>query len=353
MVNDYNERLHKIEEEIAKILPAKSSGSWLEEAASLSAPEYGSRFYSSIDIMNRASLELIERGGKRWRPMLMLLLCEMRCGSMEKALPLTPLVELPHNGSLIIDDIEDNADLRRGKPAVHLVHGTDVAINSANFIYFLPSAVIDNSGFSPDVKLSLYRSYTAAMRRLHIGQGLDIAWHREHSFIPEEKEYLSMCAFKTGSLSRLAAEAGLLASEGEVKDLAAAAVVKASEEMGVGFQILDDVINLRRGNPGKKRGDDIVEGKKSLPVILFSRDRGDTKALAACFEEAKKAGIEEGGGAVEKAIEMLEEKGSIEKAKLKALEILENSRKALIENSKKSRAGELISFIFDSFTGII
>jgi len=281
----------------------------------------------------------------------MILLCELKCGDPSLALPLVPLVELPHNGSLIVDDIEDNADLRRGKPAVHLIHGIDMAVNSANFLYFLPSIVIDNSDFTAGIRLLLYRYYLQAMRRLHMGQGLDIMWHNNHEFIPDEKEYIQMCCFKTGSLSRFAAEAGITAAGGDSSE--AAEIGMACEEMGVGFQILDDVINLTAGNPGKKRGDDIVEGKKSLPVILYSRDGGDVEKLAECFKEAKTLGIEKGGAAVEKAIMLLERKNAIENAKNTALEILGRSKKTIKERYKKCTALDLISFIFDSFTGTI
>ncbi len=349
MINDYNQRLKNIEEYIFSILPEKADTSWSERATGASSSGFRHLFFDYISNINTPSLDLIRRGGKRWRPMLMLLLCEIRCGDDKKALPLTPLVELPHNGSLIIDDIEDNADFRRGRPAVHLIHGTDMAINSANFLYFLPSLVIDECSYPDSVKLLLYRYYSQAMRRLHVGQGLDIQWHRSHSFFPEESEYLQMCRFKTGSLSGFAAEAGITVAGGSAEE--AAMLGKVCGDMGVGFQILDDVINLTSGNPGKKRGDDIVEGKKSLPVILFCRDGGDRAALAQCFENAGRLGIERGEEAIEKAVLLLENIGSIEKAERKGMEILAQARHFFEERFEKSLARDLVFFIIDSFTG--
>ena len=122
-----------------------------------------------------------------------------------------------------------------------------------------------------------------------------------------------MCRFKTGALARFAAQAGVL--------LAGDTLAKADlagdvwERIGVGFQVLDDVKNLTSGNPGKQRGDDIVEGKKSLPVILFYRDNpGKFPVLADLFHLASERGMAEGRDIVEKAIALMEESGSIKMA---------------------------------------
>jgi geranylgeranyl pyrophosphate synthase len=169
-----------------------------------------------------------------------------------------------------------------------------------------------------------------------------------------------MCRYKTGALARMAAELGVISAGGSESD--AVEMGQACEEMGVGFQILDDVINLTTGNPGKKRGDDIVEGKKSLPVIIFNQDNGDTKALSSLFRSAASLGIDRGNDAVEEAIRLMEEKGSILKAKKIALGILEKSRKKIVEKYSRTEvsselpadscteAFELINFMFDSFT---
>ena len=347
MINDYNLRLKKIEEHLYTILPKQKDVSWAANTADLYENNFSKNFLENICNINTPLLDLLERGGKRWRPMLMLLLYEIKNKDIEKIIPLTPLAELPHNGSLIVDDIEDNADLRRGKPAIHILHGVDMSINSSNFLYFLAFDAIENSGFEDAEKFLFYRYYAKAMKRLHIGQGLDIQWHKDHSFFPKEEEYFQMCRFKTGALSRLSAEIALAASGAEDEEICR--VAGACEEMGVGFQILDDVINLTKGNPGKKRGDDIIEGKKSLPVALFCWEKGDIEELVFCFNEAAGKDVSKKEKGVEKAIMLLEKNGSIEKARIKALDILERSVKTIVGGYEKSTARELISFIFDSF----
>ena len=344
MINDYNDRLRKIEHYIFKVLPEFASEKWIKDVAGPVYFDVGKDFYNRINI---PSLDLVLRGGKRWRPMLMLLFCELTSGN-QRVLPLTPLVELLHSGSLIIDDIEDGSDLRRGKKAVHLIHGVDMAINSGNFLYYLPTFLIDRSDLSESIKLKIYRYYSENMRRLHLGQGLDIQWHNNHDYYPEEGEYLQMCRFKTGALARMAAEIGVTGGGGDDTD--AAEMGQVCEDMGVGFQILDDVINLTAGNPGKKRGDDIAEGKKSLPVILFNRDGGDTSYLSSLFTQASSLSGTASVNAVEEAITLLEEKGSVLKAKNVALSILEAAEKKIEKRYEKSEIRDLLNFMFESFT---
>ena len=344
MIDNYNDRLQKIEHHIYEVLPESSGAEWVSDTAGAVFSSVNMDFYDNI---NKPSIDLVRRGGKRWRPMMMLLFCELESGG-QQVLPLTPLVELPHNGSLMIDDIEDNADLRRGKEAVHLTYGIDMTINSGNFLYFLPSYLIDKSEFSDSIKLKLYSYYCENMRRLHLGQGLDIQWHNNHECFPAVEEYLQMCRYKTGSLARMAAELGVAAGGGCGET--AVEMGQACEEMGVGFQILDDVTNLTTGNPGKKRGDDIVEGKKSLPVILFNQAGGDVKMLSSLFRGAASLGIDRGNDAVEEAIRLMEEKGTIAKAKKTAVEILEHSREKIVSNYSSCEALDLINFMFDSFT---
>ena len=267
----------------------------------------------------------------------MVLFAEL-CGDPARALPLSPLVELPHTGSLIIDDIEDNSPERRGGPAAHLRHGLDLAVNAGNLLYFLPSRAVERSGLDAAGRAALYRCYLEEMTRLHVGQGLDILWHRERAAVPSVPEYLEMCRLKTGSLARLAARFGVIAGGGSAAQEEAAGA--AAENFGVAFQIVDDVENLSAGVPGKRRGDDIVEGKKSLPVLLFmERSRRQDPArigrLLELFERAGRAAAggpgtsrpaAEGDAAVEEACRLIASSGSLEESRRVARDLLEEAR---------------------------
>lgn len=321
-MDQYSQRLEKIEEELYRLMPRKAGDSWLTgmtDSLSADVPP------SMIDRFHAPGLELLERGGKRWRPLVMVLCCEAAGGLGEDVYPLTPLVEMAHNGSLIVDDIEDKSVERRGKPAVHLLYGEDLSINAGNLMYFNATALIRHQqGMDDSLKYKILDAYCDSLRRLHFGQGLDIQWHNDHKSVPDVPVYLQMCRFKTGALARFAAYAGCLMGGGD-RELCQKAA-ESWEKAGVGFQILDDVKNLTTGNPGKHRGDDIVEGKKSLPVILFHQQAGDRfKDFAEFMEQAGEKGIDKGVDEVEAAISMLEESGTIKDAGEKALLMLQES----------------------------
>jgi octaprenyl-diphosphate synthase len=270
------------------------------------------------DCLTAPIRDMLSRGGKRWRPLLSLLVCE-GLGGADSVLPLLPLVEFSHTASLIHDDIEDNSPLRRGKPACHIVYGNDVAINAGSFLYFLASVCIDTWRESPSVKTRkarVFSLWTDYMRRLHTGQAYDIHWHNHFDLIPSVDDYLRMCAMKTGCLAAFAVDlAWIIVSADEAETTGKRSVLcKAASDLGIGFQIIDDVKNLRGGIAGKKRGDDIVEGKKSLPVILFLEGKGsaERRLVENTFKAARTDGLD--SPAVEKIIALLEQDGSIDRA---------------------------------------
>ena len=343
MKDKYNDRLQKIEKQLRNAFPAKITYEWVK---TISGQENPVGELDEYDTFCKPAKELLNRGGKRWRPVLMLLSCELVDGG-ESALPLTPLVEFPHNGSLVIDDIEDKSEWRRGEKAVHLLYGDDFAINAGNLLYYLPTVLIDNSSLKDSQKLLLYKYYSENMRRLHFGQGFDILWHNSN-IVPDPEEYEQMCRFKTGALARMAAQLGVVAGGGDSETTELLGIV--CENMGVGFQIMDDVINLTSGNPGKGRGDDIVEGKKSLPVIYhLKKNPQDIFKMDALFKAAKEKGFEKSTNEIDEAIDLLISSDSINLAKKRAMELLDASAKTISDNFKKSEASDLIIFMLQNF----
>jgi octaprenyl-diphosphate synthase len=266
--------------------------------------------------------DMLSRGGKRWRPLLSLLVCAGEGGG-EAVLPLMPLVEFTHTASLIHDDIEDNSPLRRGKPACHILYGNDTAINAGSFLYFLASACIDPWPASAEKKAGVFSLWTKYLRRLHTGQALDIHWHNHFALVPAVDEYLEMCAMKTGCLAAFAARLACFVSGTAAEG--ASALCAAASDLGVGFQIIDDVKNLRGGIAGKKRGDDIVEGKKSLPVILFLEHEGAAglRLVEETFQKARTEGID--SPAVAKLIAAMEDRGTVGMAEKRGKTLLDEA----------------------------
>jgi octaprenyl-diphosphate synthase len=339
----YNDRLLKVENQLKQAFPSEIDEEWVQTISGEKEPLGKMSEYNAFCEPAR---ELLNRGGKRWRPVLMLLSCEL-VGGGDSALPLTPLVEFPHNGSLVIDDIEDKAEWRRGGKAVHLIYGDDFAINAGNLLYYLPTALIDSSDLSETKKLLLYRYYSENMRRLHFGQGFDILWHNR-PIVPDPAEYEQMCRYKTGALARLAAQAGVVIGGGTTEE--AYLLGSACERMGVGFQIMDDVVNLTTGNPGKGRGDDIVEGKKSLPVIYHLEEKPeDLHKIIALFKSARENGFENATSEIEETIELLTSSGALESARSRAQTLLNLSAETILKHFGKSEAADLIVYMIKNF----
>ena len=223
--------------------------------------------------------------------------------SEEEVYSITPLIEFVHTASLIHDDIEDSADLRRGKPSAHITYGLDTALNAGSWLYFEAPVCINSLNVSLEMKNTLYQVYTNELRRLHLGQAMDIYWHRTPGLFPEQKEYLAMVKNKTGTLASLAAKIGCIAGGMPLEEAENFGNIAAN--IGIGFQIIDDVINLTTGNVGKKRGDDIVEGKKSLPVLMHTAmNPQDKEKIAEYMQKASEEGID--SPAVEECISLLE-----------------------------------------------
>ncbi|MDR2952474.1 MAG: polyprenyl synthetase family protein [Treponema sp.] len=305
MDQEYTQRLERIEAALDRWLPENIEIDWVEEIFPGLKKKPGPE---PLIVLVTPLRDILSRGGKRWRPLLMTLVCESLEGG-DAAIPLTPLVELCHNASLIHDDIEDNSNERRGKPSVHKLYGLDTAINSGSFLYFLSLSCIESCAI--DNKIFIYKLWAEYMRKLHLGQAMDINWHRNILFVPSIEEYYEMCALKTGCLSRFAVELGAYAA-GASEDTARQ-LGEAAEKLGIGFQILDDVKNLTTGVPGKKRGDDLIEGKKSLPILLYLHKYPEKrKSFFYSVNAARTKGID--ASEVEELIRSLEGSGALAEA---------------------------------------
>ena len=285
-------------------------------------------------------------------------------GGGDAVLPLLPLVEFSHNASLIHDDLEDNSAERRGKPSVHLLYGEDTAINSGSFLYFLPLAALENWKGDAEDKNRLWKLWAEHLRFLHLGQSMDIAWHRDISFFPSLDDYMLMCRLKTGALAGFAAllgaEAAYFSGNNNIHgsknyEEQKAHLGQAAQKLGVGFQILDDVKNLKTGIPGKKRGDDVAEGKKSLPLLLYLQKAETQEGQAGKMEKEKRISLvkrcftaaKEGGTLVpevEEFIQALTEAGALEEAEKKGKILIEEAGLAFsLPEAADSEAGQLLS----------
>eukprot|EP01088_Endostelium_zonatum_P021123 TRINITY_DN8138_c0_g1_i1.p1 TRINITY_DN8138_c0_g1~~TRINITY_DN8138_c0_g1_i1.p1 ORF type:complete len:391 (-),score=122.02 TRINITY_DN8138_c0_g1_i1:47-1219(-) len=268
--------------------------------------------------------DILDRGGKRWRPLLLMLVAEALRGDLDLIKPLLVLCEVVHNGTLVVDDIEDSSLLRRGKPCLHITYGVDVAINAGNAMYFLPTVILHQlrNTLPPQLLLSAYELYTQELINLHFGQGSDIAWHNSLCAFPNSQQYLQMCAYKTGTLARLSAKLSALFSGASNEQIEA--IGKFAESIGVAFQIQDDLLNLRGGSVAVGKGgvgEDITEGKKTLMVIHRVEQGGEgAKRLREIIDKKTSD-----PALIGEAIDLMEKGGSMEWAEKEGKRIVEEA----------------------------
>ncbi len=334
-----------VEKEIEKVLPKKATRGWVERIAGKTVYSYDYKTIS--EEFNAPVWEFLGRGGKRWRPVLTLSACKAVGGREKDALPFTPLPELIHEGTLMVDDIEDSAEVRRGRKAMHILFGVDTAINNGNALYFLPLSILykNTAGLNVRKRLSIYNLYAEEMLRLSLGQAMDIHWHKGGKNSVKEKDYLQMCAFKTGVLARLSAKLGGIIGNGSSKQINA--LGNFAESLGVSFQIQDDVLNIAPASKrwGKEVGEDISEGKRTLLVLhaLAHLGEKEKKQLTTILNAHTKKKAK-----ITKAISLIEKAGSIDYARKKAKSIVARSweklEKTLPENQGKKELEAFAEF---------
>jgi geranylgeranyl pyrophosphate synthase len=333
-----------VNEALEKYIPRRIDEAWLNRV--LGAPEYA----YEVESLNKGVFEpfwdLADRGGKRWRPALMLMIYEALGGDPREIAPLAVIPEAIHNGTLAVDDVEDGSEFRRGKPCIHRIYGEDIAINMGNTMYYLPLLVLNEVAIPDEKKLKILEEYVRMMIRLSLGQAMDIAWHRGIVKEVNESQYLQMTLFKTGALAGFAAKmAAIMADAPEER---ARMIQRFAELIAVAFQIQDDILNLvgDEAKYGKEIGGDITEGKRTLMVIHALRN------LPADEAERLRRILDMRTGdkrLIMEAIDLMKKAGSIDYARKVseelAMEALEALRRGLPKSESRRKLEVLAEFL--------
>ncbi len=206
--------------------------------------------------------------GKRIRPLLCLVTCEAVGGDWHPALPVAAAIELAHNFSLIHDDIEDESDVRRGRPAVWKVWGLAQGLNAGDGMFVLARLGLDRlcqRGLAVEKCTAISHVFDAATLELCQGQFLDLGFESRLDVTVDD--YMQMIRGKSAALIAAATRIGamLATDDRRVVD----AFGRFGENTGIAFQIADDILGIW-GDPqvtGKSAATDIVSKKKSLPAI--------------------------------------------------------------------------------------
>ena len=225
-----------------------------------------------------AASHLIIHGGKRLRPYLVLKSCQMLGGKQSDAISAASAVEMIHNFTLVHDDIMDNDEMRHGVTTTHKKFDIPLAILAGDVLYSKAyNTISSKSKLSSNYTTQLVSKLSKACIEICEGQVNDIKF-AENKKIPTEKEYIKMIEKKTAVLFEVSCAMGAICAKRKQKDVKNLSAF--GKNLGIAFQITDDLIGIIGDSKITKKpvGNDIREGKKSLPIILaIKKARGQNR----------------------------------------------------------------------------
>ncbi len=279
-------------------------------------------------LLYKAARHIIDAGGKRLRPSIVLKSCRLVGGREEDAIPTAAALELLHTFTLIHDDIMDEDEKRRGIPTVHVKWGVPIAIVAGDLlfakVYQTITKYTDAHHTSSERILQALREISEGTISLCEGQTLDVTFEQRETV--SEDEYFKMIRAKTATLFEVSARCGAIiggANKNQVQNLG-----RYGRYAGVAFQLIDDVLGLTADEKvlGKPVGSDIREGKRTLIIVHALRHalRDQQRKILETLGE-RSASSEK----IQETIDLVSSLGSISYAEEKAKDYIEKSKMAL------------------------
>jgi geranylgeranyl diphosphate synthase type I len=290
-----------------------------------------------------AASYLIVNGGKRLRPFMVMKSCEILGGKLKDAIPAACAVEMIHNFTLVHDDIMDNDEMRHGVPTVHKKFGIPIAILAGDVLFSKAYQILSNSNLPSKATNELVSRLAKACVDVCEGQLLDIKM-AESKKIPSQANYIKMIEKKTSSLFDVSCSMGAICAKAKQSDITKLSAF--GRNLGIAFQITDDLIVVL-GDPRmtkKPVGNDLREGKKSLPIVLaITKSKGnDKKIILKTFGNAKATKRD-----IEKAVESIRALGIEKIVRKQALLYSDKAQKSLnnYSGSAKKELLNLLNFV--------
>ena len=283
---------------------------------------------SEPKVLYRAARHIIDAGGKRLRPFLVLKSCKLVGGNAEDALATASSLEMLHTFTLLHDDIMDQDEKRRGVPSVHTKWGVPVAIVAGDLlfakVYEAITKFTDTKNVNPKRILQVVKEISEATIVLCEGQTRDMMFENKETV--SEAEYFEMIEGKTAALFEASARCGGLlggANKSQVKRLG-----EFGFYAGIAFQVIDDVLALTADESVLKKpvGNDVREGKRTLMVVyaLEKASKSQRKQILGTLGN-KDASTEQ----IRETIRLIDSLGAIKYAKKLAEKNIKKSKKAL------------------------
>ena len=240
------------------------------------------QLHSDVVLIRQVAEYIIQSGGKRMRPALLLLAAGAVGFTGKEKHELAAVVEFIHTATLLHDDVVDESDLRRGRETANAAFGNAASVLVGDFLYtraFQMMVAVDD--------MRVMQILANATKIIAEGEVLQLM--NCHDADVDESRYLQVIRYKTAKLFEAASQLGALL--GKVDSATEQALAAYGMHLGTAFQLIDDVLDYsgQEVSTGKHLGDDLAEGKPTLPLIYVMQH--GTPEEAACVRQA----IENGG----------------------------------------------------------
>jgi geranylgeranyl diphosphate synthase, type II len=227
-----------------------------------------------IDLLYRMMRDYPSRTGKGLRPGLLLIFNRAYGGDDSRAINTAAALELFQNWIVIHDDIEDQSDLRRGLPALHIKHGLPLALNAGDALAgkMWEMLLRNRTILGAEMAMQLFEEFLFMYSQTTSGQHIELGWVSAARWDLTEDDYFNMCRHKTAWYTVITPSwAGALIAG--ASPATREAIVRFGMDLGVAFQIQDDILNLAGDvdKYGKEIAGDLWEGKRTLVVIDLLR----------------------------------------------------------------------------------
>lgn len=264
------------------------------------------RLRSDVVLINQLGQYIVSNGGKRLRPRLVLLAAGAAGYEGRSHVPLAAVIEFIHTATLLHDDVVDASDMRRGQRTANALWGNEAAVLVGDFLYSRSFEMMVEIGSMRVMEILAHTTNTIAEGE--VMQLLNI-----HDADTTEERYLDIIRSKTAKLFEAAVRlGGVLAG---VDNDTERALARYGMHLGTAFQVIDDVLDYsaEAGEMGKNVGDDLAEGKPTLPLIHVIQ-QGQSADAAVVREAIEQGGVER----VDAVTEILERTGAIGYARAQA-----------------------------------
>jgi octaprenyl-diphosphate synthase len=286
------------------------------------------QLFSDVPLVNQIAEYIISAGGKRIRPVLVLLIANAHGYRGTNHHQMAAVIEFIHTATLLHDDVVDESSLRRGRQTANAMFGNAASVLVGDFVYSRAFQMMVAVG-----NMRIMQILADATNVIAEGEVLQLL--NMHDPDVTEERYLQVIRSKTAKLFEAAAQLGALLAGASETDIEAAA--EYGRSLGTAFQLVDDVLDYS-GNAadiGKNVGDDLREGKPTLPLIwLLENGTAKQRALVrACIETGDEQHFNDVLSAITTSGALAYTKGEADKAARRATESISSLRASVFKDS--------------------